>query len=87
MSDADGLKPPENSDQGDRWTVGRLLTWTTDYLKRRGSESPRLDAEVFAMDAEKPTDDGLMRLLIAARGQMQCADIRASAPMSRGGSA
>ena len=47
MSDADGLKPPENSDQGDRWTVGRLLTWTTDYLKRRGSESPRLDAEVL----------------------------------------
>jgi release factor glutamine methyltransferase len=23
------------------------LTWTTDYLKRRGSESPRLDAEVM----------------------------------------
>ncbi|MHB1561911.1 MAG: peptide chain release factor N(5)-glutamine methyltransferase [Isosphaeraceae bacterium] len=31
----------------DVWTVGRLLTWTTDYLKRRGSESPRLDAEVM----------------------------------------
>src|SRR5579864_1667755 len=31
----------------DRWTVLRLLTWTTDYLKRRGSESPRLDAEVL----------------------------------------
>jgi release factor glutamine methyltransferase len=29
------------------WTVGRLLTWTTDYLKRRRSESPRLDAEVM----------------------------------------
>ena len=29
------------------WTVGRLLNWTTDYLKRRGSESPRLDAEVM----------------------------------------
>jgi release factor glutamine methyltransferase len=29
------------------WTIGRLLTWTTDYLKRRGSESPRLDAEVM----------------------------------------
>jgi hypothetical protein len=46
-----------------------------------------LDAETFAADAEKPTDDGLMRLLIAARGQMQCADIRAAAPMSPGGSA
>lgn len=31
----------------DRWTVLRLLTWTTDFLKRRGSESPRLDAEVL----------------------------------------
>jgi release factor glutamine methyltransferase len=29
------------------WTVGRLLGWTADYLKRRGSESPRLDAEVM----------------------------------------
>lgn len=32
---------------GDRWTVGRLLTWTTDYLKKRGSDSARLDAEVL----------------------------------------
>lgn len=29
------------------WTVGRLLEWTADYLKRHGSESPRLDAEVL----------------------------------------
>jgi release factor glutamine methyltransferase len=29
------------------WTIGRLLTWTANYLKRRGSESPRLDAEVM----------------------------------------
>jgi len=29
------------------WTVGRLLTWTTDYLKQHGSASPRLDAEVL----------------------------------------
>lgn len=29
------------------WTVGRLLTWTTDFLKRKGSDSPRLDAEVL----------------------------------------
>jgi release factor glutamine methyltransferase len=37
--------PPAHAD--DLWTVGRLLTWTTDFLKRRGSESPRLDAEVM----------------------------------------
>jgi release factor glutamine methyltransferase len=29
------------------WTVGRLLTWTTDWLGARGSDSPRLDAEVL----------------------------------------
>jgi len=29
------------------WTVGRLLTWTTDWLGTRGSDSPRLDAEVL----------------------------------------
>jgi release factor glutamine methyltransferase len=48
--------PPESSGPagagtppvaGEPWTVGRLLTWTTGHLKRRGSESPRLDAEVL----------------------------------------
>ena len=32
---------------GDRWTIGRLLTWTTDFLGKKGAESPRLDAEVL----------------------------------------
>lgn len=31
----------------DRWTVGRLLTLTRDFLKKKGAESPRLDAEVL----------------------------------------
>jgi release factor glutamine methyltransferase len=31
----------------DEWTIGRLLEWTTDYLKQHGSESPRLEAEVL----------------------------------------
>lgn len=31
----------------DVWTTGRLLTWTTDYLKENGANSPRLDAEVL----------------------------------------
>ncbi len=39
--------PESSSGPEEAWTVGRLLTWTTDYLKRRGSESPRLDAEVM----------------------------------------
>lgn len=46
------LGPPPAStttttDPAESWTVGRLLTWTADFLKRRGAESPRLDAEVL----------------------------------------
>jgi release factor glutamine methyltransferase len=29
------------------WTIGQLLAWTTEFLRRKGSESPRLDAEVL----------------------------------------
>lgn len=37
------------------WTVGRLLQWTTDYLKRHAADSPRLDAEVLLAEAlERP---------------------------------
>ncbi|MEM8735530.1 MAG: peptide chain release factor N(5)-glutamine methyltransferase [Planctomycetota bacterium] len=35
------------------WTVGRLLTWTTDYLKKQGSESARLDAEILLAHARE----------------------------------
>ncbi len=34
--------PPE-----DEWTILRLLTWTADFLKRKGSGSPRPDAEIL----------------------------------------
>jgi release factor glutamine methyltransferase len=37
--------------QAEPWTVGRLLQWTTDYLKQHGSETPRLDAEVLLATA------------------------------------
>jgi len=33
------------------WTIGRLLQWTTDYLKQHGADSPRLDAEVLLAHA------------------------------------
>ena len=33
------------------WTIGRLLTWTTQFLKEHGSDSPRLDAEVLLAHA------------------------------------
>ncbi|HEX4414037.1 MAG TPA: peptide chain release factor N(5)-glutamine methyltransferase [Lacipirellulaceae bacterium] len=38
-----------NSDEP--WTVGRLLSWTIDYLGKQGAENPRLDAEVLLAHA------------------------------------
>lgn len=37
--------------QTEAWTVGRLLGWTTDYLKAHGSDTPRLDAEVLLAES------------------------------------
>jgi hypothetical protein len=37
--------------QAEVWTIGRLLNWTTDFLRRHGSETPRLDAEVLLAHA------------------------------------
>jgi len=34
-----------------QWTLGRLLTWTTDYLRQHGSESPQLDAQLLLAHA------------------------------------
>ncbi len=31
----------------DSWTVKRLLEWTTDYLKKNGRQSARLEAEIL----------------------------------------
>jgi len=33
------------------WTIGRLLQWTVDFLKQRGADSPRLDAEILLAEA------------------------------------
>ncbi|OHB67639.1 MAG: protein-(glutamine-N5) methyltransferase, release factor-specific [Planctomycetes bacterium RBG_13_63_9] len=33
------------------WTVGRLVPWTTGYLKDHGADSPRLDAEILLANA------------------------------------
>jgi release factor glutamine methyltransferase len=38
--------------QTDAWTIGRLLTWTADYLKQHGSDTPRLDAELLLAHAK-----------------------------------
>ncbi|MHC4177478.1 MAG: peptide chain release factor N(5)-glutamine methyltransferase [Planctomycetota bacterium] len=37
--------------QTEVWTIGRLLEWTTGYLKDHGADSPRLDAEVLLAEA------------------------------------
>ena len=33
------------------WTIGKLLEWTTQFLGDKGSESPRLDAQVLLAHA------------------------------------
>ena len=46
--------PPMPADErtiADSWTLGRLLTWTTDFLREKGTDSPRLDAEVLLAHA------------------------------------
>jgi len=39
--------------QTEPWTIGRLLRWTTDYLRQHGAETPRLDAEVLLAECRK----------------------------------
>jgi len=48
------LSQGENGKSEDRdlpWTVLRLLQWTTDFFRSRGSDSPRLDAEILLAHA------------------------------------
>jgi release factor glutamine methyltransferase len=45
------LQPAEASDPSGGWTIGGLLDWTAKYLARKGSEYPRLDAEVLLAHA------------------------------------
>src|SRR5262245_58121502 len=33
------------------WTIRRVLEWTSGYLREKGSESPRLEAEVLLAHA------------------------------------
>lgn len=40
-------RPAADSANAEPWTVGRLLGWTTEWLSARGSDAPRLDAEVL----------------------------------------
>jgi release factor glutamine methyltransferase len=54
------------------WTVGRLLSWTVDYLGKHGSENPRLDAEVLLAEAR-----GCKRIdLYTAYGETASEEVR-----------
>jgi release factor glutamine methyltransferase len=35
------------------WTVGKIIDWTTAHLKKHGSETPRLDAEILLAKARR----------------------------------
>ena len=35
------------------WTVGRILDWTAQHLKKHGSENARLEAEILLAHARK----------------------------------
>ncbi|MCU0712603.1 MAG: peptide chain release factor N(5)-glutamine methyltransferase [Pirellula sp.] len=41
----------QNAANTEPWTIMRLLQWTTEHLKKSGSSSPRLDAEVLLSHA------------------------------------
>ncbi len=64
------------------WTVRRVLEWTTGHLKKHGSDTPRLDAEILLAHArgcqriqlytqfDEPLNDsvrGIMRELVQRR--------------------
>lgn len=43
----------ENGTTDAAWTVRRILDWTIGYLKERGSDTPRLDAEILLAHARR----------------------------------
>jgi release factor glutamine methyltransferase len=59
---------------GDEWTVKRILDWTTDHLKKHGSESARLDAEILLAHAR-----GCKRIELYTRYEERLTDAQRSA--------
>jgi release factor glutamine methyltransferase len=54
------------------WTIGRLLSWTVEYLGKHGAENPRLDAEVLLAEAR-----GCRRIdLYTAYGELASDEVR-----------
>lgn len=48
MTEAPQSSPPPAEEA---WTVRRVLEWTTSHLKKHGSDTPRLDAEILLAQA------------------------------------
>src|SRR6266566_845129 len=78
--------PPTDRFADVAWTVGKIIDWTTAHLKKHGSETPRLDAEILLAKArncpriqlyvqyhELLTDDerSVMRDLVRRRAQAE----------------
>jgi release factor glutamine methyltransferase len=78
--------PPADRSADAAWTVGKIIDWTTAHLKKHGSETPRLDAEILLAKArncprsqlyvqyhELLTDDerSVMRDLVRRRAQAE----------------
>ncbi len=74
------ITPPSAAEEP--WTVRRVLEWTTGHLKKHGSDTPRLDAEILLAHArgcqriqlytqfDEPLSDsvrGIMRELVQRR--------------------
>lgn len=78
--------PPAEQTADGAWTVGKIIDWTTGHLRKHGSESPRLEAEILLAFArgcpriqlyvqynELLTDDqrAVMRDLVKRRAQAE----------------
>jgi len=78
--------PPIEQTADGAWTVGKIIDWTTGHLRKHGSESPRLEAEILLAHArgcpriqlyvqynELLTDDQrtVMRDLVKRRAQAE----------------
>ena len=76
--------PPSAAEEP--WTVRRVLEWTTGHLKKHGSDTPRLDAEILLAHArgcqriqlytqfDEPLNDsvrGIMRELVQRRAKAE----------------
>jgi len=77
---------PTEQAANESWTVGKIIDWTTAHLRKHGSDTPRLEAEILLAHArhcpriqlyvhynEPLSDDerGVMRDLVRRRAQSE----------------